>query len=95
LKNSGLVVVGVHTPEFDHEKNRDAVNNKIKEFELQHAVMIDNEMTYWRAMNNRYWPAYYLLDKQGRIRGTYVGETHKGDKRAREIEQQIMKLLIE
>lgn len=95
LKDSGLVVVGVHSPEFDHEKNRNAVRNKIKEFELQHAVMIDNDMTYWRAMKNRYWPAFYLIDKQGRIRGVYIGETHKGDKRATEIERQITKLLKE
>ena len=95
LKDRGLVVIGVHTPEFDHEKNPDAVSNKIEEFGLQHAVMIDNDMTYWRAMKNRYWPAYYLIDKQGRIRGKYVGETHTGDKRATEIEQLITKLLKE
>ena len=95
LVDKGLVVVGIHTPEFIHEKNRNTVRSKIKEFKLQHAVMIDNDMTYWRAMNNRYWPAFYLLDKQGRIRGTFVGETHKGDKRAKEIEHLIMKLLNE
>lgn len=95
LKGSGLVVVGVHTPEFDHEKNRYAIRNKIKEFELKHAVMVDNDMTYWRTMNNRYWPAYYLIDKQGRIRGAYAGETHKGDRRAKQIEAHILELVNE
>lgn len=95
LQDENFIVVGVHTPEFDHEKNRYAVSNKIKEFELKHPVMIDNDMKYWRAMNNRYWPAYYLVDKQGKIRALYIGETHDGDKRARAIEASIRELLAE
>lgn len=94
-KDKGLIVIGVHTPEFDHEHNRDNVVRKVKEFKLQHPVMIDNDFSYWRAMGNRYWPAYYIIDKQGRLRGGYVGETHAGDRQARAIESQIQNLLKE
>jgi len=90
-----VIVIGVHTPEFEHEKRRDNVIAKVKEFKLQHPVMLDNDFSYWRAMKNRYWPSYYLVDKQGRIRGTYVGETHADSRQARAIEQQIQVLLKE
>jgi thiol-disulfide isomerase/thioredoxin len=95
LEGEDFIIIGVHTPEFDHEKNRYAVSNKIKEFELKHPVMIDNDMKYWRAMSNRYWPAYYLIDKQGKIRALYIGETHEGDKRAKAIEANIRELIAE
>lgn len=90
-----LTVIGVHTPEFDHERIRANVLRKVKEFALDHPVMIDNDYSYWRAMGNRYWPAFYLLDKQGRIRSVYFGETHIGDRRATAIEKRIGELLAE
>jgi thiol-disulfide isomerase/thioredoxin len=71
-------VIGVHTPEFAHEKVRANVARKIAEFGLHHPVMIDNDFSYWNAMGNRYWPAFYLIDRQGRLRGQFFGETHKG-----------------
>ncbi len=91
----GLQIVGVHSPEFEHEKALSRVQAKVREFELEHAVMIDNDFAYWRAMKNRFWPAFYLIDKHGRIRATYIGETHIGDKQAREIEAKIDQLLAE
>ncbi len=91
----GFVVIGVHTPEFKHEHVRANVERKVKEFGLEHAVMMDNDYSYWRALMNRYWPAYYLIDKRGRIRALYVGETHAGDRRALEIEEHIATLLAE
>ena len=91
----GLTVVGVHSPEFERERHREAVAAKVREFGLHHAVMIDNDFSYWRALGNRYWPTYYLIDKQGRIRHRFIGETHAGDPRAREIEQAIRTLLGE
>ena len=93
LSPQGLQLIGVHTPEFEHEHNIDNVIEKIKEFEIQHPVMIDNDFSYWRAMKNRYWPAYYVLDKKGQIQGSFIGETHVGDRRAKAIEALIGKLL--
>ena len=65
------------------------------EFELHHPVMMDNDFAYWRALRNEYWPAYYIVDKQGNIRKGFIGETHKGDRRAKKIENIIAKLLKE
>lgn len=90
-----LQIVGIHSPEFEHEKDPEQVGEKIREFKLHHPVMMDNDFAYWRALGNRYWPAYYLVDKQGVIRNVYVGETHAGDRRARQIEADITALLAE
>lgn len=94
-EDQGLQVIGVHTPEFEHEKIKANVLEKVKEFDLKHPIMIDNDFAYWRKMNNRYWPSYYLIDKQGRIRYLSIGETHKGDPRAKKVEAEIEKLLKE
>ena len=88
-------VIGIHAPEFDHERVRENVVKKVAEFGLQHPVMLDNDFSYWRAMGNRYWPTFYLLDKQGRIRAYAVGETHRGDRNAKTIERTIRELLAE
>ena len=90
-----FTVIGIHTPEFDREKERENVLKKIEEFELHHPVMMDNNKAYWRALRNRYWPAYYIVDKQGNIRDAFIGETHEGDRRAKKIEKLIAKLLKE
>ncbi len=91
----GLRVIGVHTPEFDYERVRGSIEKKIAEYGLKHPVMMDNDFSYWNALGNRYWPAFYLIDKQGRLRGRYFGETHAGDQRARRIEADIEALLSE
>ena len=57
--------------------------------------MMDNNFSYWKAMNNRYWPTFYLVDKQGQIRARFIGETHKGDANAVAIEKTIKMLLAE
>jgi thiol-disulfide isomerase/thioredoxin len=90
-----FVVVGIHSPEFAHEKQPEKVAAKIKEFGLEHPVMMDNDFRYWRALNNRFWPAFYLADKSGRLRYLHVGETHAGDRRAKAIERQVQELLSE
>ncbi len=90
-----FTVIGIHTPEFDREKERENVLKKVEEFELHHPVMMDNDKAYWRALRNRYWPAYYIVDKQGNIRDAFIGETHEGDRRAKKIEKLIAKLLKE
>ena len=91
----GLRVIGVHSPEFDRERDRAAVAEKVREFDLHHPVMIDNDFSYWKALGNRFWPTYYLIDKRGQIRHRFVGETHEGDRRAHEIEGAIERLLAE
>jgi thiol-disulfide isomerase/thioredoxin len=95
LKDKGLQVIGVHSPEFERERNPESVRRKIRDFGLDHPVMIDNDFSYWKAMANRYWPAYYIIDRQGVIRAAYAGETHEGDAQAREIEKVIELLLAE
>ena len=95
LSPEGLEVLGVHTPEFPHEKVRENIIAKVREFGLDHPVMIDNDFSYWRAMHNKYWPAFYIIDKQGQVRAVFFGETHAGDARAKKIETTIKNLLTE
>lgn len=91
----GLQIVGVHSPEFDSERPRASVERKIAEYKLRHPVMLDNDFSYWKALGNRYWPAFYLIDREGRIRAQYAGETHTGDAQAQRIEARIETLLAE
>lgn len=70
----GLVIVGVHAPEFEFEKDADNVAEAIEDFELTYPVVQDNDFATWRAYQNRYWPAKYLIDKQGNVRYTHFGE---------------------
>jgi thiol-disulfide isomerase/thioredoxin len=88
-------IIGVHSPEFERERDRRRVAAKVREFRLEHPVMIDNDFSYWRAMGNRYWPSFYLIDKQGRLRYHFAGETHAGDARAQAIERRIAELIAE
>ena len=95
FKDTDFRVIGIHSPEFKHEHDREKVIAKVKEFELHHPVMMDNDFSYWKALNNRYWPAFYLVDKKGKIRGKFFGETHEGDRNAKKIEAAITLLLKE
>jgi thiol-disulfide isomerase/thioredoxin len=95
LADQGLQVIGVHSPEFEREKVTENIRKKISEFGLQHPVMIDNDFSYWKAMANRYWPAYYIIDKNGVLRAAFAGETHEGDGQAKKIEQFLTELLAE
>jgi thiol-disulfide isomerase/thioredoxin len=73
-KDKGFVVVGVHTPEFEFEKEEKNVQKAIKDFGITYPVMQDNNYSTWNAYSNRYWPAHYLIDKDGVIRYTSFGE---------------------
>ena len=73
-KNEGLVVIGVHTPEFAFERNIDNVRRAAKEMKVDYPIAIDNDYAIWRAFNNQYWPALYFIDAQGRIRHHKFGE---------------------
>ena len=73
-KDKGLVVVGVHTPEFAFEKERANVETAIKRFGIHYPVAQDNQYRTWRAFGNQYWPAAYLIDRSGTIVATQFGE---------------------
>lgn len=73
-KDKGLVVIGVHTPEFRFEKNLDNVRRETKALRVDYPVAVDSEYVIWRAFNNNYWPAQYFIDAQGRVRHTHFGE---------------------
>ena len=91
----GFQIVGIHSPEFESEKIHKNIKAKIKHFEITNPVMVDNDMGYWRKMNNRYWPAYYIVDKKGLVRASFVSETHKNSAQGNKIEATITKLLEE
>lgn len=88
-------IIGVHTPELPQEYVLANVQAKLTEFKITTPVMLDNDYSYWKALNNRYWPAFYVVDKQGRIRGRFIGETHEADANARRIEAAIRAVLQE
>jgi thiol-disulfide isomerase/thioredoxin len=73
-KNQGLVVIGVHAPEFAFEKNIDNVRRAAKDMRVDYPIAIDNDYAIWRALKNEYWPALYFVDAQGRIRHHHFGE---------------------
>ncbi|HKE28254.1 MAG TPA: redoxin family protein [Bryobacteraceae bacterium] len=73
-KDSGLVVVGVHTPEFGFEKDAANVKTAVFDLNVPYAVAIDSDRSIWSAFHNEYWPARYLVDGKGRIRYEHFGE---------------------
>jgi thiol-disulfide isomerase/thioredoxin len=73
-KDHGLVMLGVHTPEFDVERELDNVRRAVKDLRVDYPVAIDNDYAVWDAFGNRYWPALYFIDAQGRIRHHRFGE---------------------
>ena len=70
----GLVVVGVHSPEFGFEHDLDNVRHALRELDVGYPVVIDNDFAIWRSFGNRYWPAVYLVDRDGRVRFRHFGE---------------------
>ena len=73
-RNEGLVVLGIHTPEFSFEHEIDRVRRAIKEREIDYPVAVDNDYAVWRAFDNHYWPALYFVDAEGIIRDQHFGE---------------------
>jgi thiol-disulfide isomerase/thioredoxin len=73
-KELGLVVIGVHSPEFAFEKNVDNVRRAAKDMRVNYPIAIDSDSAIWRALKNEYWPALYIVDAQGRIRHHQFGE---------------------
>lgn len=73
-RDQGLVVIGVHTPEFAFERDVGNVSKAMKDLGISYPVAIDNNYKVWRAFSNQYWPAHYFIDAQGRIRYHHFGE---------------------
>jgi thiol-disulfide isomerase/thioredoxin len=73
-KDAGLVVIGVHTPEFSFEKEPINVENAVRDLKVSYPVAIDSNYRIWQAFNNEYWPAQYLIDGEGRVRYFHAGE---------------------
>jgi len=86
----GLVIIGNHYPEFSYEKDLNNVKDAVAREGIEYAVAQDNSGATWRAYRNHYWPALYLIDKQGHIRYVHIGEG-----RYAETEQNIQALLAE
>jgi thiol-disulfide isomerase/thioredoxin len=89
-KDRGLVVIGVHSPEFAFEKNIANVRKAVSDLKVDYPVAIDNNFAIWRAFKNQYWPAHYFIDANGNIRHRHFGEgDYAGSERV------IQKLLAE
>ena len=89
-RDKGLTIIGVHTPELDRERNIDNVRREVASLEIHYPVVTDNDYATWKAYEVEAWPTLFVLDKQGRVRWTHVGEGAYD-----ETEQAIRKLLTE
>ncbi len=85
----GLVVIGVHTPEFAFEKDPDNVRRAVKDLKVPYPVALDNRFSVWRSFRNQYWPALYFLDAQGRVRHHQFGEG--GHARSEQVIQELLR----
>src|SRR5499427_7111231 len=73
-KDKGLVVIGVHTPEFRFEKDIDNIRREVKALRVDYPVAVDSDYVIWHAFSNNYWPALYFVDARGRVRHHHFGE---------------------
>lgn len=89
-EDKGLVIIGIHTPEFDFEKNIDNVRTAMAKYGIKFPVVLDNDYGTWNAYNNHYWPVKYLIDIDGFVRSSHIGEGAYA-----ETEDQIQELLKE
>ncbi len=89
-KNDGLIILGVHSPEFEFAKKRENVAKAISESGIDYPIVMDDDFTIWNLFGNQYWPAKYLFDKDGTLRYVHFGEGEYGN-----FEEVIQKLLKE
>ncbi len=89
----GLAIIAVHTPEFAAEHGRAAVSRAVERLGIEYPVLIDDDSRFWSAMANRYWPAFYLFDGDGRLVASRIGELHAGRAGADTFESEIRRLL--
>jgi thiol-disulfide isomerase/thioredoxin len=89
-KDAGLVIIGNHFPEFSYERDLENLKTAVAQNDIQYAIAQDNDGVTWQAYKNNYWPALYLIDKQGHIRYVHIGEGQY-----KETEENIKALLAE
>jgi thiol-disulfide isomerase/thioredoxin len=89
-RDKGLTIIGVHTPELDRERDINQLRREVAELGIKYPVVTDQDYTTWKAYGVEAWPTVFVLDKQGRVRWTHVGEGYYVD-----TEQVIKKLLAE
>ena len=89
-RDDGLVVIGVHTPEFGFEKDIDNVREAVRQADIRYPVVLDNRYATWNAYDQRFWPAWYLIDADGFVRYKHFGEGAYA-----ETEEKIRELLAE
>lgn len=73
-RSKGLIIVGVHSPEFENERSAQYVREAVAKLGIRYPVVMDNDCMIWKAYRNVYWPTLYLVDKKGQIRYTHIGE---------------------
>ncbi len=76
-RDRGLIIIGVHSPEFQHERDLNNVKDAVARLDVPYPVALDNDFATWNAFGNHYWPAIYLIDKRGIIRYNSIGELHQ------------------
>lgn len=74
IPRGGLVVIGVHTPEYPQERSLPLLRQAVKDWRITYPVVADNEYAIWNAFGNQYWPAHYIFDARGQLRYTAFGE---------------------
>ena len=72
--DQGLVVIGVHTPEYDYEHDVGNLRTQVKQLGIDYPVAVDNDYRIWNAWGNQFWPAHYFVDRQGQVRHAHFGE---------------------
>lgn len=90
-----VAIIGVHTPEFDSEKQIDTIKRKADDAKLAFPIAVDNEHANWKAWGVRYWPTVFLVDKQGKVRDRWEGELkwngNDGEKKFKERIEELLK----
>jgi thiol-disulfide isomerase/thioredoxin len=91
----GFAVVGIHTPEFEQERDPAKVSAAVQKHGLDYPHFMDNDQVYWTALHVEAWPTTFLVDRCGKVRLRHVGEIHSDDESGKELEQTIQALLAE
>ncbi len=73
-KDDGFVVIGVHAPEFAYERKKENIIGAIEKWDIQYPVVLDNDFEIWKNYNNRYWPAQFIIGRDGMLRYQHIGE---------------------